>query len=89
MITAFLLGSTAIASDQTVLEHVREACKADKEKFCSTVTPGDTERMLACAYAHEDQLSWAVLTCTLPSCKLHALEAAVAALNYIAERMQR
>ena len=83
MITALLLGNTALADEKTILEHVREACKADKEKFCTQVTPGDTERMLACAYAHEDQLSGQCSHALYQAAA--ALEAAIAALNYIAK----
>ena len=83
IITVFLLGSTAIASEESLLEHVREACKEDKEKFCSTVTEGDAERMLACAYAHEDQLSGKCSYALYQAAS--ALEAATEALRYIAQ----
>lgn len=83
MITTLLIGSTAIASDQSLLEHLREACKEDKEKFCSSVTPGDAERMLACAYAHEDQLSGQCSYALYQAAS--ALEAATEALRYIAQ----
>lgn len=32
---------------------LHEACKADMDKYCSSVTPG-AGRMMACIYAHED-----------------------------------
>lgn len=82
-LTSLLLSSTTIASEKTLLEHVREACKEDKEKFCSQVTPGDTERMLACAYAHEDQLSGQCSYALYQAASV--LEAATEALRYLAQ----
>ncbi len=83
IITALLITPTAFAGEKSVLDNVRESCKVDKEKFCSTVTPGNTERMLACAYAHEDQLSGQCSHALYQAAA--ALEAAVAALTYIAK----
>lgn len=83
MIMAILFASNAIASEKSLLEHLREACKEDKEKFCSQVTPGDAERMLACAYAHEDQLSGQCSYALYQAAS--ALEAATEALRYIAQ----
>lgn len=82
VLSILLMNTTAIAGEKTMLEHVREACKEDKEKFCSQVTPGDTERMLACAYAHEDQLSGQCSYALYQAAS--ALEAAVEALRYLA-----
>jgi len=56
IIASLVVISTAYAEEQTLQEYVQEACKQDKEKFCSRVTPGEG-RLLACAAAHEDQLS--------------------------------
>lgn len=39
----------------SVIEDVAESCKADKDKYCSSVTPGEG-RLLHCALAHEDKL---------------------------------
>ena len=38
-----------------VIEDVSASCKADKDKYCSSVTPGEG-RLLHCALAHEDKL---------------------------------
>ena len=39
-----------------VVDDLMVSCKAEADKFCSTVTPGKG-RMLMCALAHGDQLS--------------------------------
>jgi hypothetical protein len=39
-----------------VIEDIEASCKADKDKFCSSVKPGEG-RLLHCALAHEDKLS--------------------------------
>ena len=49
-----LLVSPVIA--QQLVEGVVTGCKAELEKYCSNVTPGEG-RVLACLYAHNDKLS--------------------------------
>ena len=46
----------SVSAQDSVVEYLLEACQADLEQFCSTVTPGEG-RLLHCAAAHEDQLS--------------------------------
>lgn len=48
-------GSSALAQ-QPLAEQVMEGCKTELENWCQSVTPGEG-RLLACLYAHEDQLS--------------------------------
>jgi hypothetical protein len=55
----FLLaaGYASVAGDSAGLATpLHGACKADIEKYCSNVEPGDG-RLLACLYAHEDKVS--------------------------------
>ena len=47
--------SSALAQ-QPLAEQVLEGCKSELESWCQSVTPGEG-RLLACLYAHEDQLS--------------------------------
>ncbi len=75
--------SVGVFAQESVLQYVAEACKSDKEKFCSQVTPGDPDRMLACAYAHEDKLSGQCSYALYQAAS--ALEQAVATLNYLAK----
>jgi hypothetical protein len=46
---------SALAQD-TLLDHVAQACRADIDKYCANVTPGEG-RLLNCAAAYRDQLS--------------------------------
>jgi hypothetical protein len=71
------------AAQDDPLAAVATACAEDKAKFCSQVTPGNPDRMLACAYAHEDKLSGACSFALYEAAA--ALEEAAAAVVYIAE----
>lgn len=82
IISALLLSVAALA-EESVLEYVAEACKSDKEKFCSQVTPGNPKRMLACAYAHEDQLSGQCSHALYQAASI--LQQAAASLEYLAK----
>jgi hypothetical protein len=46
----------SVWAQQSLLETVANGCKAEIEKYCSNVTPGEG-RLLACLYAYEDKLS--------------------------------
>jgi hypothetical protein len=75
-----LLGSAG-ANAQAIAEEVLDACKSDREKYCSEVTLGEG-RLLACFYAYQDKLS--------PSCEYALYDASVrleriiSALSYVA-----
>ena len=82
LIALLLVGSAAQAQD-SLLNFLAEACKEDKAKYCSQVTPGDPRKMLACAYAHQDKLSG---QCSYALYRASsAMEQMAAALNYLAE----
>jgi hypothetical protein len=49
------LGSQSMAQDSLV-EHLINACETDIRSYCSQVTPGDG-RLLHCMAAHEDKIS--------------------------------
>ena len=78
---ASVLGMASAVDAQTMVEDVAEACRMDQARFCSGVTPGEG-RLLACFYAHQDQLS--------PTCEYALYDAAirleriVSALTYVA-----
>jgi Cysteine rich repeat len=48
--------ASSVAAQQPLAEQVLEGCKSELESWCQSVTPGEG-RLLACLYAHEDQLS--------------------------------
>jgi len=56
-LAACALGSVAgAAGERSLVDQVKEGCKAELESHCKDVTPGDG-RLLACLYAFEDKLS--------------------------------
>jgi phytoene/squalene synthetase len=67
-------------AQEGLVETVVTGCKAELEKYCSNVTPGEG-RVLACLYAYEDKLSgrceYALYDAAVQ------LERAVAALSYV------
>ena len=66
---------------EDIVSQVERGCATEIESFCSRVTLGEG-RLLACFYAHEDQLS-GQCQYTLYSAAAQ-LEHAVSALNYVA-----
>ena len=76
-----LLFVNLATAQQSLIETVANGCKAELEKYCSNVTPGDG-RVLACLYAYGDKLSgrceYALYDAAVQ------LERAVAALSYAA-----
>ena len=68
-----------------IVSQVERGCAPEIESFCSQVTLGEG-RLLACFYAHEDQLS-GQCQFTLYSAAAQ-LEHAVSALNYVAGQCQ-
>ena len=48
--------ASSVAAQQPLAEQVLEGCKTELKTWCESVTPGEG-RLLACLYAHEDQLS--------------------------------
>jgi len=68
-------------AQQSLTETVVNGCKAELQKYCSNVTPGEG-RVLACLYAHNDKLSG---RCEYALYDAAAqLERAAAALAYVA-----
>lgn len=54
-VTTVFVGVQAWA-EETLVEHVLNACESDLETYCSQVTPGQG-RILHCIAAHEDKIS--------------------------------
>jgi hypothetical protein len=74
-----LLVVNPVMAQQGLLETVVNGCKAELEKYCSNVTPGEG-RLLACLYAYEDKLSGRCEYALYDAAS--RLERAVAALSY-------
>ena len=51
----FLTGSQTMAQE-TLIDHLIDACEGDINNYCSQVTPGNG-RLLHCMAAHEDKIS--------------------------------
>ncbi len=81
LLSAIFLLVTPAMAQQGLIETVASGCKAEIEKYCANVTPGEG-RILACLYAHEDKLSgrceFALYDASV------RLERATAALSYAA-----
>jgi len=76
-----LLLVTPVIAQEGLVESVVAGCKAELEKYCSNVTPGEG-RVLACLYAHNNKLSG---RCEYALYDAAAqLERAAAALAYVA-----
>lgn len=85
VLTATLLSSVMLAlpamAQEKLVETITKGCQQELENFCTKVTPGKG-RVLACLYAHGDQLSG---SCEYALYDAAAqLERAVAALSYVA-----
>ena len=69
-----------VSAEQDLVQTVADGCKAELEKYCKDVTPGEG-RILACLFAHQDKLSgkceYALYDAAVQ------LERAVAALSYV------
>jgi len=76
-----LLVVNPVTAQQSLLETVANGCKAELEKYCSNVTPGEG-RLLACLYAYEDKLSGRCEYALYDAAS--RLERIVAALSYTA-----
>ena len=77
---SFGVATPALSMD-SLIESVAEGCEEELTGFCGQVTPGEG-RLLACIYAHEDQLSG---RCEYALYDAAAqLERAIGALTYVA-----
>ncbi len=45
-----------VLAQESLIDHLIDACEGDLQKYCSQVTPGNG-RMLHCMAAHEDKIS--------------------------------
>jgi len=81
MAVFLLIGAGAMAGQNDLEKIVQEGCKAELDKYCAMVTPGEG-RVLACLFSYQDKLS---NRCEYALYDAAAqLERAVAALTYVA-----
>jgi len=76
-----LLVVNPVMAQQSILETVANGCKAELDKYCSNVTPGEG-RLLACLLSYEDKLSGRCEYALYDASS--RLERIVAALSYTA-----
>jgi len=55
-VVAVLLAGSQTQAQESLLDHLIDACEGDIRSYCSQVTPGDG-RLLHCMAAHEDKIS--------------------------------
>ena len=75
------VSATSVAAQQPLAEQVLEGCKSELKSWCQSVTPGEG-RLLACLYAHEDQLSGQCEFALYDAAV--RLDRAISALTYVA-----
>ncbi len=81
---AFLSGSHALAQE-SLIEHLVNACENDIENYCSQVTPGNG-RLLHCMAAHEDKISGQCVYAFYQAASL--LEQLSVAIAYLAQECE-
>ena len=77
-----ILAASAASAQETLLEHVLEACDDDIAEFCDQVTPGEG-RVVHCMAAHEDKISGECAVALYDAASI--LQAITDAIFYIAE----
>ena len=80
-VVVIFTGSNALAQE-TLIDHLVNACENDIENYCSQVTPGNG-RMLHCMAAHEDKISGQCEYAFYQAATL--LEQLSVAINYVAQ----
>lgn len=55
-VSAALFAGPGTMAQETLVEHLVDACENDIQNYCSQVTPGNG-RLLHCMAAHEDKIS--------------------------------
>jgi len=81
VVVVIFTGSNALAQE-TLIDHLVNACESDIENYCSQVTPGNG-RMLHCMAAHEDKISGQCEYAFYQAATL--LEQLSVAINYVAQ----
>ena len=74
-----LLFVSPVLAQQTLIQTVADGCKAEIQKYCGDVKPGEG-RVLACLFAHNDKLSGRCEYALYDAAT--QLERAVSALSY-------
>ena len=81
---AFFSGRNVLAQE-SLLEHVLNACESDIQSYCSQVTPGEG-RLMYCMAAHEDKISGQCEYAFYQAASLH--EQLSAAISYFAQECE-
>ena len=81
---AFFSGRNVLAQE-SLLEHVLNACESDIQSYCSQVTPGEG-RLMYCMAAHEDKISGQCEYAFYQAASL--LEQLSAAISYFAQECE-
>ena len=81
VMSVLVFSGVASAAEKGIIETFKEGCKADLEKYCKDVKPGDG-RLLACLYANSEKIS---ARCEYALYDASSqLERALTALTYVA-----
>jgi len=69
-----------VLAQESLIEHLVDACKSDIQNYCNQVTPGNG-RLLYCMAAHEDKISGQCLYAFYQTAEV--LDHLAVAMNYL------
>lgn len=75
-----MMSGPNVLAQETLVEHLVDACKSDIQNYCNQVTPGNG-RLLYCMAAHEDKISSQCVYAFYQTAEL--LEQLAVAMNYL------
>ena len=75
-----IMSSPNVLAQESLVEHLVNACKSDIQNYCNQVTPGNG-RLLYCMAAHEDKISGQCLYAFYQTAEV--LEHLAVAVNYL------
>lgn len=81
VLAVLVFSGAASSAEKGIVETFTEGCKADLEKYCKGVEPGEG-RLLACLYSHGDKISGRCEYAVYDAAS--QLERALTALSYVA-----
>lgn len=74
-----------VLAEETLIDHLVDACESDIQNYCSQVTPGNG-RLLHCMAAHEDKISGQCQYAFYQAATL--LEQLAVAISYVAQECE-
>ena len=79
-VAVVIMSGPNVLAQETLIEHLVDACNSDIQNYCNQVTPGNG-RLLYCMAAHEDKISGQCLYAFYQTAEL--LEHLAVTVNYL------